>query len=335
MPQITITIQNKPYTLSCPEGNENHVYRLSQKVNTYMDNLVKHGAILSNQGLLIFALLGMAEKIETQDEKIHSLEQSLQNALENSQRPVVIETSLAPDLLPAHPISSEIISTSSATEAVTLSSESLSEPSDAENTLAQAEDIHTKELHAITHKTPLSLEAFTDERESVPMDEALLAIKNTQGIEQTLKTTESELSQEALSHNQTLEKDIVLEQLSEEHITPQDPLNTEAEKAAEAFLAAATLSLAQWEETVSESSDNLQVLKKKAETLQSFSKQTSHLENEMAVLYKQVEEEKTAHQATSHQAKIDLELADDSSRMLNDVLNRIAALAQKLETSDL
>ena len=80
MPQVTIEINGRTYTMQCGEGQEQHLRRLARMVDTEVANIRDKAGQLGEIRLLIMTALVMADRLVELDEAMQRLQAQLEEA---------------------------------------------------------------------------------------------------------------------------------------------------------------------------------------------------------------------------------------------------------------
>jgi cell division protein ZapA len=77
MAQVTVTVNNKSYTLACDDGEEKHLTELAAEVDKRVRDLAASGAQPNEARLLLMAGLTLADDLALANERIAEAEEEL------------------------------------------------------------------------------------------------------------------------------------------------------------------------------------------------------------------------------------------------------------------
>ena len=83
MAQVSVTINGRQYRMGCDEGQEAHVTKLAQDIDSLIDGLRRAHGEIGDQRLTVMAALTVADELSEQAQKLRRLEEevaALQNA---------------------------------------------------------------------------------------------------------------------------------------------------------------------------------------------------------------------------------------------------------------
>ena len=80
MAQVTVTVNQRAYTIVCDDGEEEHLHDLARYVDAQVMGLVKNVGQIGESRLLLMGALLVADQLAEADEKIETLEQRLAKA---------------------------------------------------------------------------------------------------------------------------------------------------------------------------------------------------------------------------------------------------------------
>ena len=63
MPEILITINNRPYNMSCKEGQQSHIQALAKRIDQHIHSLVNSLGQVGDQRLLLMTALDLADEL--------------------------------------------------------------------------------------------------------------------------------------------------------------------------------------------------------------------------------------------------------------------------------
>jgi cell division protein ZapA len=63
MPNVVITLQGRPYTIACDEGQERRVQQLAVYVDQTLRNIARNGAAASENYLLVLTSIMLADEL--------------------------------------------------------------------------------------------------------------------------------------------------------------------------------------------------------------------------------------------------------------------------------
>jgi cell division protein ZapA len=74
MAQVTVTVNQRAYTIVCDDGEEDHLHDLARYVDAQVMNLVKNVGQIGEARLLLMGALLIADQLAEADEKLETLE---------------------------------------------------------------------------------------------------------------------------------------------------------------------------------------------------------------------------------------------------------------------
>ncbi len=77
MPQVTITIDGKPYKMACDEGQEGHLEKLSVRFDQYVGHLKGAFGEIGDQRLLVMSGVMVMDEMQELERRIAALEAEL------------------------------------------------------------------------------------------------------------------------------------------------------------------------------------------------------------------------------------------------------------------
>ena len=83
MAQVSVTINGRQYRMGCDEGQEAHVTKLAQDIDSLIDGLRRAHGEIGDQRLTVMAALTVADELSEQAQQLRRLEEevaALQNA---------------------------------------------------------------------------------------------------------------------------------------------------------------------------------------------------------------------------------------------------------------
>jgi cell division protein ZapA len=86
MPNVVITLQGRPYTIACDEGQERRVQQLALYVDQTLRSISRTGAAASENYQMVLASILLADEILTMKEQQESAPAVTTEAVEKNQR---------------------------------------------------------------------------------------------------------------------------------------------------------------------------------------------------------------------------------------------------------
>lgn len=87
MAQVTVTVNNRSYTLACDDGEESHLIDLASQIDKRHEDLVKDVGPTGDARLMLMAGLTLADDLALANERIAELEEELAGLKDDSLSP--------------------------------------------------------------------------------------------------------------------------------------------------------------------------------------------------------------------------------------------------------
>lgn len=91
MPNVVITLQGRPYTIACDEGQERRVQQLAVYVDQTLRNIARNGAAASENYQLVLTSILLADELLTLKEQQEGTPAAEQNDKQQRQKDVDLE----------------------------------------------------------------------------------------------------------------------------------------------------------------------------------------------------------------------------------------------------
>lgn len=83
MPNVVVNIAGRPYTMQCPEGEEDHLKDLAKLLDTEVSRIRQSVGAIGDIRQLVMAGLMVADRLSEATRKLESLEQDVQGLRES------------------------------------------------------------------------------------------------------------------------------------------------------------------------------------------------------------------------------------------------------------
>lgn len=77
MAHVTVTVNDKSYTLACDDGEEEHLAKLVRQIDRHVVGLKSEGSKAGDAQLLLMAGLVLADDLELANERVQELEEEI------------------------------------------------------------------------------------------------------------------------------------------------------------------------------------------------------------------------------------------------------------------
>ena len=82
MANVVVTVAERPYTMQCPDGEEDHLRELAQLLDTEVTRIKQSVGSIGDIRLLVMSGLMVADRLSEAIQKIETLEDQLQSLRE-------------------------------------------------------------------------------------------------------------------------------------------------------------------------------------------------------------------------------------------------------------
>lgn len=82
MANVVVTVADRPYTMQCPDGEEEHLRELAQLLDTEVGRIKQSVGSIGDIRLLVMSGLMVADRLSEAVRKIEELEEQVQNLRE-------------------------------------------------------------------------------------------------------------------------------------------------------------------------------------------------------------------------------------------------------------
>lgn len=94
MPQVTIAINGRNFTISCEEGQEQRVTDLSHYVDSRLKNIAQAGAASNDAHLLVLTSLLLADEVFDLRQNVGAISENLQGAQANQNEEAAVASAI-------------------------------------------------------------------------------------------------------------------------------------------------------------------------------------------------------------------------------------------------
>ncbi len=83
MANVVVTIAGRPYTMQCPDGEEDHLKELARLLDTEVNRIKQSVGSIGDIRLLVMSGLMVADRLSETLKKVETLEEQVQSLREN------------------------------------------------------------------------------------------------------------------------------------------------------------------------------------------------------------------------------------------------------------
>ena len=83
MANVVVTVAERPYTMQCPDGEEDHLRELAQLLDTEVTRIKQSVGSIGDIRLLVMSGLMVADRLSEAIQKIETLEEQVQSLRES------------------------------------------------------------------------------------------------------------------------------------------------------------------------------------------------------------------------------------------------------------